>query len=85
METLNLRSKSPSTFIEEKNTWTPMQKEAIELSIRKRNAVLNMIGKVSKIRIFTSYLIKLLDLVSRVLNDIDPSNLLQNSADFFQI
>lgn len=47
METLSLRSKSPSTFSGDNNAWiSPVQKEAIELSTRKRNAVLNMIGKV---------------------------------------
>ena len=46
METISLRSKSPSAYSGESNAWSsPVQKEAIELSARKRNAVLNMIGK----------------------------------------
>ena len=46
METLSLRSKSPSSYSVDSNAWSsPVQKEALELSARKRNAVLNMIGK----------------------------------------
>jgi len=53
METLSLRSKSPSSYSIDNNAWSsPVQKEALELSARKRNAVLNMIGKPLSFRIY---------------------------------
>ena len=55
METLSLRSKSPSAYSVDNNAWaSPVEKEALELSNRKRNAVLNMIGK----RLFDCLILK---------------------------